>query len=156
MAHTPSLWKHITRPIQFTLVVDDFRIKFVGKEHADHLLSTLQKDYTLDVHWTGSLYCGINLEWNYEARTLEISMPGYIKRQLQKYTHQAPNKPLESPYPAPPKKYGGTAQDIPPEDTSQTLSPIDKKRVQQIFGSILYYARAVDSTVLVALSSIAS
>ena len=62
VAHTPGLWKHITCPIQFTLVVDDFRIKFFGKEHADHLLITLQKDYTLDVDWTGSLYYGITLE----------------------------------------------------------------------------------------------
>jgi hypothetical protein len=36
---------------------------------------------------------------------------------------------------------------------------LDKKgirRIQQIVGSILYYARAVDMTVLMALSSIAS
>ena len=31
--HTPGLWKHIARPISFTLVVDDFGIKYVGKEH---------------------------------------------------------------------------------------------------------------------------
>jgi hypothetical protein len=30
----PGLWKHDTRPIQFTLVVDDFSMKYVGKEHA--------------------------------------------------------------------------------------------------------------------------
>ena len=30
--HTPSLWKHVSRPISFTLVVDDFRIKYVGKD----------------------------------------------------------------------------------------------------------------------------
>ncbi|KAL7477007.1 hypothetical protein ACHAW6_002827 [Cyclotella cf. meneghiniana] len=35
VAHTPGLWKHISRPISFTLVVDDFGIKYVGKEHAD-------------------------------------------------------------------------------------------------------------------------
>ena len=42
--HTPGLWKHITRPIQFTLVVDDFGIKYVGEEQAKHLLGALQKD----------------------------------------------------------------------------------------------------------------
>ena len=31
----PGLWTHNTRPISFTLVVDDFEIKYVGKEHAD-------------------------------------------------------------------------------------------------------------------------
>jgi hypothetical protein len=35
--HTPGLWLHTTRPITFTLVVDDFAVKYVGKQHADHL-----------------------------------------------------------------------------------------------------------------------
>ena len=39
-------------------------------------------------------------------------------------------------------------------DTSQKLSAKDVKRVQKIIGSILYYARAVDMTVLMALSLI--
>ena len=28
VCHTPSLWRHHTRPILFTLVVDDFGIKY--------------------------------------------------------------------------------------------------------------------------------
>jgi hypothetical protein len=28
---TPDLWCHVTRPIQFTLVVDDFGVQYVGK-----------------------------------------------------------------------------------------------------------------------------
>ena len=32
--HTPGLWKHTWRPIMFVLVMDDFGIKYVGKEHA--------------------------------------------------------------------------------------------------------------------------
>jgi hypothetical protein len=28
---TPGLWQHITHPIQFTLVVDDFGVQYVGK-----------------------------------------------------------------------------------------------------------------------------
>jgi hypothetical protein len=28
---TPGLWRHITRPIQFTLLVDDFGVQYVGK-----------------------------------------------------------------------------------------------------------------------------
>ena len=43
VAHTPGLWRHTTRPIQFTLVVDDFGVKYVGKEHADHLIQTLKQ-----------------------------------------------------------------------------------------------------------------
>jgi hypothetical protein len=35
--HTPGLWLHKTRPISLTLVVDDFEVKYIGKQHAEHL-----------------------------------------------------------------------------------------------------------------------
>ena len=34
---TPGLWKHMWRPVTFTLVVDDASVKFVDKHHAQHL-----------------------------------------------------------------------------------------------------------------------
>jgi hypothetical protein len=43
--HTPGLWLHKTRPIAFSLVVDDFAVKYVGKQHADHLRNALLKSY---------------------------------------------------------------------------------------------------------------
>ena len=55
--HTPGLWKHIARPISFTLVVDDFGIKYVGREHVEHLLNVLKKHYKLAEDWKGELYC---------------------------------------------------------------------------------------------------
>jgi hypothetical protein len=42
-----------------------------------------------------------------------------------------------------------------PTDKSPPLNDAGKKRVQQIVGSFLYYARAVDPTILMALSDIA-
>jgi hypothetical protein len=33
---TPGLWLHKTRPIALSLIVDDFAVKYVGKEHAEH------------------------------------------------------------------------------------------------------------------------
>jgi hypothetical protein len=38
---TPGFWRHVTRPIQFTLEVDDFGVQYVGKEHAQHLIDAL-------------------------------------------------------------------------------------------------------------------
>jgi hypothetical protein len=32
------------------------------------------------VDWTGNLYCGISLDWDYVNRWVDISMPGYINR----------------------------------------------------------------------------
>ena len=82
--HTPGLWKHISRPIQFTLVVDDFGVKYTQRQDTEHLLVILEKEFTaVSTYWDGDLYCGITLEWNYEERWLDISMPGYIKKVLQ-------------------------------------------------------------------------
>lgn len=36
--HTPCLFTHIDRPVSFTLIVDDFGIKYTGRQHADHLI----------------------------------------------------------------------------------------------------------------------
>jgi len=61
--NTPGLFKHLWQPITFSLVVDDFGIKYVSKEHADHLIHTLEKStpshkigleqLTLDSHSSG-------------------------------------------------------------------------------------------------------
>ena len=67
LPHTPGLWKHVTHSISFTIVVDDFGIKYEGKEHADHLLVALTDHYKIENDWEGKLYCGIELGWNYEG-----------------------------------------------------------------------------------------
>jgi hypothetical protein len=41
--HTHGLWKHKTRPVWFLLVVDDLVIKYVGREHVEHLKASLGK-----------------------------------------------------------------------------------------------------------------
>jgi hypothetical protein len=37
--HTHGIWTHDTRPIPFLLVVDYFGVKYVGREHAEHLMA---------------------------------------------------------------------------------------------------------------------
>ena len=89
--HIPELWKHYTRPVQFSLVVDDFGVKYVGRENAEHLMHSLvQHHYKLAVDEKGALYCGIKLDWDYEKRTLDISMPGYVKKIIQRFQHAVP------------------------------------------------------------------
>jgi hypothetical protein len=62
--NTPGLWCHETRPISFTLVVDNFGVKYVNKEDVDHLIASIKTTYSLTEDWTGNLYCGIVLEWD--------------------------------------------------------------------------------------------
>ena len=69
--HTPGLWQHIFRPVQFTLVIDDFGVKFVVVEQLRNLVKSLKKFYGIVLDPTGSNYCGITLEWEYENRTVD-------------------------------------------------------------------------------------
>jgi len=43
-----------------------------------------------------------------------------------------------------------------PTNDSPPLDPVGRKYIQKVVGKLLYYGRAVDSTILVALSSLAS
>ena len=103
----PGLWKHDTRPIQFTLVVDDFGVKYVGEEHAQHLKTTLEEHYKLTCDWTGTRYIGITLDWDYNKRQVHLSMPNYVKKALKQFQHIA-GKLQHSPYPSVPIQLGGT------------------------------------------------
>ena len=49
----PGLWTHDTYPISFTLIVDNFGVKYVGEENAQHLLDTVRKDYKCSCDWKG-------------------------------------------------------------------------------------------------------
>jgi hypothetical protein len=153
--NTPGLWKHESRPITFTLVVDDFGVKYVSKDDVDHLVSSIKKSYKLTEDWSGNLYCGIKLDWDYVGRTVDISMPGYIAKKLQEYNHITSKNIQTCPYTPAPKQFGSEAQRPLPPDSSPRLDKKGIRRVQQIVGSILYYARAVDMTVLMALSTLA-
>ncbi len=153
--NTPGLWRHKSRPLIFTLVVNDFGVKFVNKADVDHLIASIKKTYTLTEDWTGSLYCGIMLEWDYVGCTVNILMPRYIKMKLQEYEHIMPPKLQTCPYLPEPMKFGTESQALLPNDSTPKLGKNSIKHVQKIVGSILYYARAVDMTVLITLSSIA-
>jgi hypothetical protein len=83
-------------------------------------------------------------------------MPGCIKKLLQKYKHKMPEKPQHCPYTPAPKQYGAKAQAPLPADISPKLSDEEIKEIQRVVGSILYYERVVDITILMALSSITS
>ncbi len=152
--HTPGLWKHIRRPVQFTLVVDDFGIKYVGDEHFEHLINALKEHYDVTIDKEGKLYCGITLDWDYNKRTLDISMPGYVKKQLIKYNHPMPKSPQHCPWSPHPIQYGSKTQDPIPPDESPALDKKGIKLIQQVVGSFLYYCRATDTTIPEALSEL--
>ena len=60
-----GLRKHNSLPINFTLSVDDFGVKYSGKEHALHLKAALETKYKVTTDWEGKLYIGIALKWHH-------------------------------------------------------------------------------------------
>jgi hypothetical protein len=153
--HTPGLWCHVWCNIIFCLVVDDFGIKTTLREHVLHLKPALKEHYTIAMDWDGFLFCGINIDWNYPAGTVDLNMPKYIPKALLKFQHPTPDSPQHQPYKNAPIQDGARVQRVD-VNTSAPLSPDAIKRVQDIVGTLLYYGRAVDPTLLTALSSIAA
>ena len=87
LPHTPGLWKHVTLPVQFTLVVDDFGVKYTEKENIQHLINALKETYEISEDWDGALYCGIRLKWNYAPGYVDTAMPHYVKQRIKQYGH---------------------------------------------------------------------
>lgn len=91
--HTPGLWTHKNPNISFILTVDNVGIKYTKMRDVMHLLNDLRTKYELSTDWTGSLYCGLTLRWDYPKATVHLYMHMYIATVLQKYNHAPPNTP---------------------------------------------------------------
>ena len=75
---TVGLWKHMTRPIQFCLCVDDFGVKYYNRKDVVQLLQAIGKLYKYTTDWTGTKYCGMTFDWDYDNKYVDVSMPGYV------------------------------------------------------------------------------
>jgi hypothetical protein len=80
-------------------------------------------------------------------------MHGYISNVLSKFQHDSPKHPQHTPSRYVTPVYGAKSQyatkdETPPLTAQQCLT------IQKVTGSVLYYARAVDPTVLMPLNDI--
>jgi len=154
---TPGLWRHDTRDIVFSLVVDDFGIRYTDKADVEHLIATLEScSYQVSLDWDGTRYCGLTLEWDYIARTCDVSMPGYIARALQRFQHPMPAIPEHSPHPWQRPIYGAKTQYAAQPDSADSLDASDTLRILEVLGTLLFYGRAIDSTLLTAIGELAT
>ena len=155
MPFTPGLWRHITRPTTFTLCVDDFGVKYFSTDDANHLITAIQTNYDTTIDWSGSLYCGLNLEWNYDAGYVDVSMNDYVKRSLERFQHVPTSSRIQhAPHPWNQPTYG---KSTPQSPTISPLSPpLDLKgtrRIQAIAGTFNFYSE-VDPCIKPALNEI--
>jgi hypothetical protein len=129
---------------------------YVSREHAEHLKAAVEENYKISTDLEGSLYCGIKLTWDYTSRTVDLSMLGYIAVVLHILQHPHPARPQHAPHKMQPINYGAKVQFATPADTTTPLTDAEKLSLQQAIGYLLYYARAVDPKMLVALSTLES
>jgi hypothetical protein len=151
--YTTGLWSHKTRPTKFCLCVDDFGVKYFTEADANHLLGSLRAHYKISVDWEGKNYCGLSIKWNYAKQFVDVSMPGYVVSTLERLQHRKPTRPQFAPHQWTKPAYGQRLQ-LAPIDDSPSLDADGTKYVQSCVGSLLYYARAVDSTMLPAINEI--
>jgi hypothetical protein len=71
-----------------SLVVDNFGVKYKYKDDA-----SIKTMYTVTKDWSGDLYCGIPLTWDYVNRTVDISMPGSRKnyKNIDRFNQNYPD-----------------------------------------------------------------
>ena len=149
-------FSHETRDISFVLVVDDFLVQYNDDADLEHLVNTVEKHYKFKVDTNATQFVGIQLQWDYDRRTVRLSMPGYVKQALTELEHTATrlSRRHHAPSMFQQPKYGSRVQ-YAKVDTTDVLSKDKITFIQRVLGKLLYYARAVDPTMLHAINDIA-
>ena len=91
-----------------------------------------------------------------DLKQVHLSMPGYIEKALQRFDHTRPRRLQNSPHQHVIPTYGAKAQYAEPDPPRTLLNKEGQKYIQAVTGTLLYYSRAVDPTMLVALNAIAT
>ena len=146
--NTPCLFSHVTDDIEFSLITDDFGVRYGNKAAADKLLSVMSSKYTMTHDWSGNKYAGFDIlnDYSPNSKRCEVSMKGYMAAVLKRFKITA-TRNVFSPEFFQPINYGSKESQLTKApDTSAPLSATDINLVQQIVGCLLYYARGVDAT----------
>ena len=98
----------------------------------------------------------MTLMWDYDQGHVDVSMSGYIARALTRFRVQLPTRPQYSPHACSTIQYSIKTQLTEPLDTTNPLDTAGIHTVKELFCVILYYARAINSTILITLNTIGS
>jgi len=110
----------------------------------------------MTVDWEGKKYLGISIAFNRRARTVTLSMPGYIDKALARFASSLKHG-AASPMIYVPPHYGAPDPPSPdPDPVAPPLTPQQTLFAQQVVGVYLFYARAIDCTMPPAVTAIAS
>ncbi len=152
---TPCLFRHVSRPISFVLVVDDFGIKYQNRDGYDYLISCLSRLYHVKSHPIASKFLGFAITHDRSQRTLSLSYPGYVDALLHRLRPHGV-KLAASPAVYHPPVYGSSAPQHATTDSSPPATTAQKKELGIAIGYLLHYGRCVDGRVLTATCALAS
>jgi hypothetical protein len=79
---TPCLFKHVSRPILFVSVVDNFGVKYTNHSDFDFLVSCLSTLYHAKTRPITSKFLGFSVSHNRSAKTFTVSYPGYASHLI--------------------------------------------------------------------------
>ena len=131
---TPGLWTHEWRSICFTLVVEDFGVKYVGKEHSDHLIKYIKENYDITEDWEGKRYLGLNFDWNYDTHSVHLYMPNYITEALKRFKREKPKIWKGYPHQHTIPNYGAKQKPTETESNEPVLGNEAKKKSNKSSG----------------------
>ena len=124
----PNTWSHESRDTKFCLCVDDFSVRYSIKNDADHIITNLKKFYDITIDGSRKLFCGLDIEYNYDEQYIDISMKHFVIKILQRLQHIYLTKPQYALYQWTVPNYGNNKQFDKPPDISLLLNIFSIKR----------------------------
>eukprot|EP00957_Ditylum_brightwellii_P170067 12945467-Ditylum_brightwellii.AAC.1 len=117
---------------------------------------TLQKSYKISVDHNGGNYFRLTLDWHYKEHYVDVLMPGFVPKSLQKFQQISPTKPQYAPHKWNQPKYRQKVQYILPPDASESLDKKTTHKIQVIVRTFLYYGQAINGNILPTLNEISA
>ena len=98
----------------------------------------------------------MDIDWDHTNHEIHLSMMSYVQDALTRFRHARPRKLQYQPYPHGKPTYGTKAQYATDAYPSPLLTPAQNNFFQEVTVTFLYYARAINATILPALGTIAT
>jgi hypothetical protein len=149
--------RRLNGSVRFSLVVDDFAILWTNKQSMDHFIATLRQLHSVKINWEGTKYIGMDI-YKYidrKNRHLTISMAGYIDKLFQTIRPKG-TKGASTPSTYAPPNYKNPGAQTATIDDTPLATLTQKKELQSVIGTLLYYSRTVDPSILTAVHELGS
>ena len=112
-------------------------MKYSSKDDANNLLDSLKKHYAISTDWGGRNYLGLTIDWNFSKEYIDILMPDYVKKLLDRLQYHNPKRPQYAPNLWTVPAYGKRLQISLYLYDSNIIDKKATKRIQSIVGTMI-------------------